>query len=258
MRIIDVNASSGFWPIQHFTDRSLDDLDLTFARQGIDEVWLSAIESILYPEPDTHDQSLFEKIENNPRFRPVKTVNPLLGNFNRSLAESARRFPLAAIKLFPNYHGYSLMSPFMAELCGTARELGLPVLIQMRINDERNQPAFLQVHGVSAREITQLSLRHPDNVIIALCAYNHEPVELNKGSSNLLVDLSFLDGCNFLLPYDNSIPIDRFVFGSHAPFLHVASAKMKLTHFENSEQTRRAIAGDNLLRRLNGKVPCCN
>jgi len=247
MRIIDVNAGAGFWPIQAFTDRTLAEQEATSASLGIDEVWLSAIESILFPEPDTQDRALFERIEKFPRFRPVKTVNPLLANWQRSLVETNGRFPLAAMKLFPNYHGYSLQSPAMAQVCATALELSLPLLIQMRVNDERNQPAFLQVPGVDADEIAQLSRTFSDNLFIALCVYNGEVAALARGSANLLLDFSFLDGCDTFVQYEGILSMDRFVFGSHAPFLHAKAARMKLDHFELSEPTRRAIASENLL-----------
>lgn len=254
MQIIDVNAAAGFWPIQCFTDRTPAELNGTFASQDIDEVWLSAIESILFPEPDTHDLALLRQIESFPRFRPVKTVNPTLANWHASVDAMNRRHPLAAVKLFPNYHGYSLQSSAMRDVCAMATQLSLPILIQMRLNDERNQPAFLQVPGVSAQEIARLSHSFPDNLIIALCAYGGEVPSLSRGSSNLLLDFSFLDGCDAVGPFADVIRADRFVFGSHAPFLHVQSARMKLSHFELPEPLRRGIANANLLTRLNTRT----
>ncbi|MCC6424567.1 MAG: hypothetical protein IT447_13920 [Phycisphaerales bacterium] len=250
MRTIDVNAGAGFWPIQAFTDRNLAEQEKTFSSLAIDEVWLSAIESILFPEPDTHDLALFERLTDFPRFRPVKTVNPLLANWRRALVDAKRRFPLSAIKLFPNYHGYSLQSPLMMEVCAAASELSLPILIQMRVNDERNQPIFMQVRGVDAAEVAQFSRQFSALPTIALCPYGGEIARLAEGSTNLLVDFSFLDGCDTFASFDGDLPMDRIVFGSHSPFLHAKAARMKLDHFELSDPTRRAIAGDNLLSRL--------
>lgn len=250
MRTIDVNAGAGFWPIQAFTDRTLAELETTYASNAIDEVWLSAIESILFPEPDIHDRTLFERLADFPRFRPVKTINPLLANWHAGLVGMNRQFPLAAIKLFPNYHGYPLQLPAMEKVCAAANELSLPILIQMRVNDERNQPPFLQVLGADADEIAQFSRTFSEQTIIALCAYNGEVAQLARGSANLLLDFSFLDGCDTFASYDDILSMNRFVFGSHAPFLHAQAARMKLDHFELSEPARRAIASENLLSGL--------
>lgn len=251
MKIIDVNVAAGFWPIQRFTDRSLPELDRTLEHLGISQAWTSAIESILFPEPDSHDAAMCERIREFPRFRPVKTINPLLANWHKSLSAALSRCPIAAAKVFPNYHGYPLASDAMRQLCEVLRQHDLPLLIQMRVNDERNQPPFLQVKGVSATDIAQLAADNPDNLIIALCAYNIEVADLCKGGDNLLVDLSFLDESESLdRRFDGIMPMDRFVFGSHAPFLHARAAHMKLTHFQLPENLRTKVASENLTARL--------
>lgn len=254
MKIIDVNAQAGFWPIQRLTDRSLPELDRTFDQLGVEQVWLSAIESILFPEPDSHDWALFERLAEFPRFRPVKTINPLLGNWKKSIAYAVSRFSIAGLKLFPNYHGYALNSETVRELCVVARDQNLPILIQMRVNDERNQPHFLQVHGVPAEQVAELSTSFRENLMIALCAYASEVPKLAMGSANLLVDLSFLDEAESIERFAGDIPLDRIVFGSHAPFLHAQSAYMKLTHFKLSESLRRSVALDNVLSRRSERV----
>lgn len=245
-----MNASAGFWPIQRFTDSTLAAMDATCARLGIDRVWLSAIESILYPETDAHDLPLFKRLLNFPRFEPVKTVNPLLANWRQSLESAARFFPLSAIKLFPSYHGYSLQDDIMRGVCSAADELSLPVLVQMRVNDERNQPGFMQVPGVNAKSIADLAVANPETLIIALCPYNNDVPHLAAGGDNLLLDVSFLDQSESILLFENEIPLDRIVFGSHAPFMVADSAHMKLNHFELPERLRNGVAKGNLLARL--------
>lgn len=215
------------------------------------DAWLSAIESILFPEPDSHDWALFDRIKEFPRFSPVKTINPLLANWKKSLAGAVERFDIAAVKLFPNYHGYSLQIDAVGQLCQAARERNLPLLIQMRVNDERNQPRFLQVGGVPAKEIAALARAHPDNLFISLCAYNIEVADLAEGGDNLLIDLSFLDESESIdRRFAGVAPMDRFVFGSHAPFLHARAAHLKLAHFQLPENPRKQIASQNLTNRL--------
>lgn len=256
MKIIDINAGMGFWPIQRFSDRSLPELDCTFGRLSIDEVWLSAIESILFPEPDLHDWALFKRLKEFPRFRPVKTVNPLLGNWKESIQQAVSHFGAVAIKLFPNYHNYSLKSEAIFDMCRLARENHLPILIQMRVNDERNQPAVLQVKSLLVDDVAEFAATYPENLIIALCAFNNEVTKLSKGGENLLIDLSFLDEAESIEQFADIIDLDRFVFGSHSPFLHAHAACLKLTHFKLSEWLQKGVAADNLRLRYSGRMPC--
>jgi len=250
MKIIDVNAGFGFWPIQRFSSHRLEELDEVFQRTGVGDVWLSAVESILFPEPDSWDTRLFARLDAYPRFRPVKTVNPLLANWPSSWDKAAAAFPLAAIKLFPSYHGYSLHDVRLDDLCRKAALAKLPVLITVRVNDERNQPHFLQVPGVSVSEIVSLSLRHPDTVFVALCAYTAELPVLAKGRSNLLVDISFLDGMQSLEHTASLLTEDRIVYGSHEAFLHAQAAHLKFSGSRLSTTAMQKIAEGNITARL--------
>lgn len=250
MKIIDVNASFGFWPIQHFSISDLAGLDAVYESEGIGEVWLSAVESILFPEPDTYDVSLFERLSGFKRFRPVKTVNPILANWRKSCLSTLNRFPIAALKLFPNYHDYNLTSERLGEVCEFAREHYLPLLIQMRVNDERNQPRFLQVRGVASDELAALSHRYPGVSFIALCAYLDDLKSLADGGDNLLVDLSFLDDGDTIATVAKKISAERIVFGSNAPFLHIKAASLKLQHCPLPVEIQADVASGNLIRKL--------
>lgn len=246
MRIIDVNAGAGFWPIQHFTITDLETLDTAYEAEGIDEVWISAVESILFPEPDTHDFRLFEKLISYRRFRPVKTLNLNLANWRKSCDLAIGSFPIAAFKLFPNYHDFALDSTPVGEACAYAAECSVPVLLQMRVNDERNQPSFLEVGGVSPYDIAALSQRHPKTRFIALCPYIYELDALSHGGSNLMADIAFLDFAETLTTSTEWMPADRLVFGSHAPFLHIKSSVLKVERSALPEADRLGVASHNL------------
>ncbi len=247
MNFTDVNAAAGFWPTQHFSFRTVEALDAALARAGIATAWVSAVESILYPFPEWHDHRLFEALGNFPRLRPVRTVNPLLANWEASCRKDLARTPLAALKLFPGYHGYSLGEPAVAELCQFAGEAGLPLLVALRVNDERNQPTCMQVAPVPATELAALSRAHPQTRFIALCAMGRELPTLAEGGPNLLSDISFLDGADTLARAAAAFPAERLVFGSHAPFLIPHAAKLKVGPLSSlPEATRQAIACGNL------------
>ncbi len=246
MNIIDSNSAFGFWPIQRFSHPTLESLDRSYEAQGIGEVWLSAVESILYPEPDTFDQLLFEKLRHFPRFRAVKTVNPLLHGWQGRLTMHREKAAIRAIKVYPNYHGYALHAPSADALCRYAQEHRLPLLLQIRVNDERNQPVAMQVPAVSVTEIADLSLRFPHTRLIALCAYRNELPKLAQGSPNLCVDLSFLDGAGMVKAAVEVMGAPRVVFGTHEAFLHANSARQKLQFCDLPEPVAAAIASENL------------
>jgi len=254
MEIIDVNTAFGFWPAQRFTHETVESFEDSLRRGGVGEIWVSAVESILYPEPDTFDFRLFERFRSLRGFRPVKTVNPLLANWKERTAEAHEKFRIAAIKVFANYHGYSLNDPLFNQVCMFAEAEGLPVLIALRVNDERNQPSFLQVAPVPVAQVVEASRRFPGVPFIALCSYRNELPALADGGENLLVDLSFQDGAGMVENAVCRMGASRVVFGSHEAFLHAQAALLKLRHSRLSEEIRLAIASGNVRSRLQGRA----
>ncbi len=252
MKIIDVNAGFGFWPIQRFTFGTLSALDGEYERLGVEEVWLSAVESILYPEPETYDERLISAASSYPRFRVVKTLNPLLANWEARLRAAHSSGVLRAVKLFPNYHSAPLALPAVKNVCTVAAELRLPVLIQMRVNDERNQPACLQMSAVPAGEIATLAQEAPETLFIALAPYHGDLKTLSTGGANLLADLSFVDYSNAVGAATRFFPEERLVFGSHAPWLLPQAAVMKLQHPEIPPALAAKVGSGNLLAKLDG------
>ncbi|HWL55019.1 MAG TPA: hypothetical protein VNQ90_21430 [Chthoniobacteraceae bacterium] len=248
MKIIDVNASFGFWPLQRFTHQTLDALEEAMARNGITEAWVSAIESILFPDPDEFDLPLFRKLAEFPRFRPVKTVNPLLANWRESCTAALKEFPLAALKIFPNYHGYPLGHVELRQLADFAAEYRLPVLVPLRINDERNQPTALEMTPVDPHGLARLAAEAETTTFVALCATKEEAATLLQSPSRVMTDISFLDGEQPLLLLKHRLKglPPRLLFGSHAPFFYPESSAFKLQYAQLPREEIEGIASGNL------------
>ncbi|MFV0337527.1 MAG: hypothetical protein ACK5LK_04700 [Chthoniobacterales bacterium] len=173
-------------------------------------------------------------------------MNPLLANWAESLRNAAQKNDLAAIKLFPNYHGYSLKIEALKELREIAKELKLPVLVQIRINDERNQPVSMQVPNVPVADVLALSRLFPDVRFITLCAFISELAILADGGKNLFSDISFCDGEDTLRNVSQVFPLSHLVFGSHEAFTHVEASILKLAHASISDSEKEAVASTNL------------
>lgn len=245
MKTIDINAAYGFWPIQRSPYTSLAHLDAVLARNGVEEAWVSAVESILFPEPDTYDFALFEQLEAFPRLRGAKTVNPLLANWRAGCQKALERHSIKALKLFLNYHDCTLNHPEVAQVCDFAAQHDLPVLISLRLNDERNQPACLQVAPVDVHAISELALAMPQTTFIVLCALMHELAPLAE-LTNVMADIAFLDDEDPLVTAAALFPPSRLVYGSHAPFMYPESATFKIDYSQLPAEELQQIASGNI------------
>lgn len=224
----DTNCGWGFWPLQRFPWNNVREFEKSLAETGIDEAWVSAIESICFPETETFDLRLARQLPEFPRLRFVKTVNPLLALWKKEFVSfQGEEMCPVAIKVFPNYHDYAVER--LGGVAEFAAEHHLPVLVPVRVNDERNQPVFMQVPPVKVDEVLALASRHRETVFLIQNAQNSELRVLKDSAPNVLCDAAFVDGYDCIKEVGEMIGGHRLVFGSHAPFLYPLAAEWKVS-----------------------------
>lgn len=245
MPIRDINALGGHWPIQIQRYSSLAELDRAYECCGIDEVWVSAVEAVLAPDPVLAEQPLFRELDPFPRFHWVKTLNPgLPGRIHEALQEAEQSDPLpVAYKVFPNYHGYSADGPEMIAAAEVASAAQRPLLVQIRLNDERNQPEVLEVPPTDVAAVARLSHRFPELPIIALSAFAYELPALLDGGPRLFADIALVDSDDPVTTACQCFEPTRLCFGSMAGLTYPEAAVLKLQWTDTSEEIASAIAG---------------
>ncbi len=248
--IVDVHAWLGLWPFQRFAVRAPAALQRHLAREGISAAWVSAVESVLHPDPDACDGVLARRLAGREGLHFVKTVNPLLGGSLERLGQWVGARGVRAVKIVPNYHRCELTHPAVAALMQQVRRRRLVLLVQMRLEDERNQCPLMPVPGVPWKAVARLARSWPGVPIVALGAYLHEARRLARAGANLHVDLSFLEAPDTLAAALEHIPARQIVFGSHTPFFTTRSAVMKLAAADVPARVLRAVAGGNAARLL--------
>jgi len=242
--MIDVNVSLGRWPFQRFLFDAARPLARHLKTCGIRKALVAATESVLYPDPDVYDEKCFEQIREVPGLLPVKTVNPVLATWRTSLCDFADRYELKAIKLYPNYHRYSLDDPMVNELAKTAIKLKLPVMVAVRVEDERQQYPLMQVPGVPLAAIAKFATAHPRARVIALNSYFHEIIAA-EDRRNLYFDIAFAEITDTLRALTEHMPARRLLFGSQTPFLTTKAAAMKVELANIPQAGRERIAEGN-------------
>jgi len=242
--IIDINTSLGRWPFQRFDVNSAQALAKRLRNVGIAKALVSSIDAVLYPDPAPCDDDLLKAVQGEPLFIPVPTVNPVLTHWRAMLAAQG----LKAVRIVPNYHNYSLADPAVAPFMETLAVMKMPLLIQMRVDDERNQYPLMKVPGVAWKDVVRLADAFPSVSIVCLCAYRGEAVELVRQTKNVRVDISFISMFRTLPTLLQQIAPDRILFGSHTPFFYTVSAVMKLEAARQMEKDYRAVACSNAMQ----------
>ncbi len=252
-KLIDVNASVGNWPFMNFPQRAPAGFSSAMEKEGIGISCVSATESILFPDPDIYDKKLFAKLKGSKSLIPVKTINPSLENWQESLETAVSEWGARIVKIYPNYHQYSLVNQQVVFMAAELEKRGIPLMIQMRVDDERNQYPLMKVPGVSWSEITILAANHPELQFIVLCSFKHEAVPMASHHKNIAVDISFIETGNTLRQITSEIPPEQVLFGSHTPFLYTKSAVMKVSCSDIEDRQKSLVSRENAIRILNLK-----
>lgn len=243
--MIDTNVSLGMWPWMDFSSVTAQNLDARLEGEGIAEAWVSAAESILFPDPDVPDDRLLAALRPHPRLVPVKTINLARGNWRESLDRAVGRLGMRLVKIYPNYHQYSLNGPEATEFAALLAAKGIPLLIALRVEDERNHYPLMKVAPVSVQEIVMLANIHPDLNILVLCAQVGEIATLTAGAGNVYCDMAFAETGNVMERLLAVAPAGRIVFGSNTPFFYTRAAINKLRGGGLDQETLRAITEGN-------------
>ena len=157
-----------------------------------------------------------------------------------------------AVKILPSYHSYSLAGANVAALAAELAERRLPLLVQMRMEDERVQSPAFRVPPVPVDEVVALARRNPGLSIVALGTYVAEAVTLLRQTPQVRVEVSFLDGLDVVgtLVRKNRAYARRLLLGSHSPLFYAQSAVLKVQTAEITAAVRQAILGENARKML--------
>ena len=248
--VVDVNVWLGTWPFQYFYEDRASRLEDLLENEGVTTALVCSPEAAFNPDTAEANRRLAKAVGQSERLKPVMTLNPVMANW-RDLLARYRDEGVAAVRLMPGYHVYSPTDTCAVELVEELARGGGPLLtVQMRIEDERTHHARCQIPGVDAAALMELAGRFPKLPILAMCAYRHEAVELTTKSKNIHVELSHVESMNTVPALLKSAPVDRLLFGSHAPFLYLRAMVMKVGAKAVPEDARLSISRGNALRLL--------
>lgn len=226
--LIDMNVSCGHWPFQRFATDSLESLSSHLSSTGIQQALVSPVEAALHPDPDEYNGPLLAALSGQKQLIPVPVLNPSLRGWQDRLRDYTGKHGIRAVKVMPNYHLYGLAEDCAQELGHTLNETGTPLLVQIRLEDERNQYPALQIAGVPVDDVCAFARQWPALRIACLCPFLPEAVKLAQGAPNISVDLACVETLDTVASLLDRVPAGRVLFGSHTPFLYTRASVAKL------------------------------
>jgi predicted TIM-barrel fold metal-dependent hydrolase len=266
--IIDTNVHLFDWPFRKLKYAGAKALVAKLRRHRITQAWTGSYEGLLHKNLDGVNSRLAEACQANGAgiLLPFGTVNPALPDWEEDLRCCQEKYGMPGIRLYPSYHNYTLQKPEVARLFQLAQKRGLIVQLAVRMEDPRVHLPVIRTPAVDVTALPELLAALPNIKVQLLNAFNAtEPLRGQAGrrlieQTQVTIDFSHVEGqggLGKLLAGDRDsgrppLPVERIVFGSHAPYFPCESAVFKLFESPLGRPELEKVMCGNAARFLKG------
>jgi predicted TIM-barrel fold metal-dependent hydrolase len=261
--IIDTHVHLFDWPFRKLKYARTESLVAKLRKHRITKAWTGSFEAVLQKQLDQVNRRLADecRTRGDGMLTAIGSVNPGWPDWEEDLRRCHEKYQMRGVRLYPAYHGYSLDRPEFARLLAETAKRGLLVQIVLRLEDERVHHTAINIGSVDVSPLSALLAKVPRAKVQLL---NSAGPLLGKNVSALVRDtqvvfdiaategngglLRLIEGKNY--SYRGAIPVERLLFGSHAPFFPCESALLKLFESPLSVAQMKLLMRENALRLL--------
>lgn len=256
MKKMDFNCYCGNWPFYRVRYNTIEKLSALHARQSIEGGFVSAMEAIFYQDPYEAEKALAKDLEGTAYMQAL-ILNPTLTGWKDDLRRAVKELNIKAVRLMPGFHNYTLADDCVQEACDAIREYQLPLLLTMRIRDERTAWIF-SPRSLPIDEIAAFLDKNKDILTILACARSAEVAQLKAqfdARDNLFTEMSGFKDCPELSEVAAlTVAKDRILYGSSAPLLEINSTTIMLERSLISDDDKENIfSGKYFLAQMNSR-----
>ncbi len=255
--IVDMSAYLGHWPFRRLRHNTADGLLALMDRAGIDMACTSSAGAIFYKNSQAGNEELAEQIApHRDRLIPFAVINPTYADWEHDLAVCADELGARGLRLYPNYHNYSLADACCNELIAAAADRDLVVSIPVRQIDQRQRHWLIEVPDVALHDLAALVARHPGARFVFLNGLNFVSSPLGSADDDLpdnyAIGISRLSAVMQaeIKQLLETLGTDRVVFATGMPFKYPEPALLKVEVLDAAEEEKQAILAGNALRLL--------
>ena len=261
--IIDTNVNLFDWPFRALKYRDTKALVAKLKKHRIIEAWAGSFEALLAKDMDGVNVRLAAECrEHGPGFLiPFGSVNLAWPDWQEDVRRCHEVHKMPGIRIYPGYQPFGLDHPDVESLVRMTSERGLILQVVFGMEDPRVHHPVINV-GPAAFAPLAKAVQPAPNAKVQLLHFSGsaQGADLTQWmiKTKAVMDISRLEGNGAVgrmigsvagLP-SARVPVDRIVFGSHAPYFPVETAIMKLIESPLDVQQLQAIMQGNARRLL--------
>jgi predicted TIM-barrel fold metal-dependent hydrolase len=239
--LIDTNVHLFQWPFRRLKYDRTDALVRKLRRHRIVQAWAGSFDALLQKQLDGVNRRQTDECRDrgDGLLIPIGSVNPVWPDWEEDLRRCHEQYRMPGIRLYPAYHGYALDHPELLRLLRAAARRRLFVQIAIRMEDERVHHPSIMAPAVEVSPLAETLVKVPEARVQLL---NADTVFRSRSARALIertrttFDIAALEGDGGIgrliegthPTYRGGVPVERLLFGTHAPFFPCESALLKL------------------------------
>jgi len=250
--VIDTNVHLFRWPFRRLIGDDPAELVARLRQKGVTQAWAGSFEALLCRDVSGVNTRLAVACrEHGPEFLvPFGVVNPKSPDWEEDLRRCHEVHRMPGVRLYPNYHGYTLADPAFAKLLSLAADRNLIVQIARSMEDVRTEFPLMVVQPVDPSPLVDLLPRVPHVRLMLLnrggWAEDANPsIAVIKKSEGVYFDMAMNEGIGGLARLIAETSPNRVVFGSHYPFFYFESALLKIREADLTSSQKTALTEGN-------------
>ncbi len=250
--LVDVNVNLSRWPWRRVPCDEPARLVEALRRGGVTQAWTGTLDGLFHRDLAAANARLAEECR---RFGPgllvpFGSIHPLLPDWREDLRRCQEVHGMPGIRLHPNYHGYGLADPALAELFQEARRRRMIVQLSLRMDDARVQNPLFQVDDVDPAPLAAALAPVPRLPLVILNATGAIRRHLGKllALPGVHLDFAMWEGVGGVAALIEAASPQRVLFGSHLPLFPLESSLGKLRESPLNGAHSEAIRAGNAQR----------
>src|SRR6266511_2218543 len=261
--IIDPNVNLFSWPFRALKYRDTGALVAKLKKHRVIEAWAGSFEALLSKDMSAVNARLAaECLEHGPGFLiPFGSVNVAWPDWQEDVRRCHEVHKMPGIRIYPGYQPFDLDHPGLESLLKMISERGLVLQVVFGMEDPRVHHPILNVGPVTFGPLLK-AVNGTPNAKVELLHFSGssqgDGLPRFMTEANTFMDISRLEGNGAVGRMIGSItglpsarvPLDRIVFGSHAPYFPLETAILKLIESPLNIQQLQAIMHGNARRLL--------
>lgn len=262
--LVDTNVHVFEWPFRKLKYAQPGALAAKLQKHGVTQAWAGSFEAIFSKDIAGVNARLVDECQRTAKdfFLPVGSVNPMWPDWGEDLRRCHEVHRMPVIRLHPCYHGYTLEEPSFVELLAQATERKLLVQIVLEMEDPRVHHPAVIAPSITPAPLVALLQKIPSARVQLLGDQftwlrqpQAKPLLTAKTVAHDFSSLEGVGGVGRLIEGKHwnvvgKIPLERMMFGSHAPYYPVESALLKLFEAPFTAPQLEALMAGNARRLL--------